>query len=86
MTKFKSNPGAGHWEGRQRILLHAYQSRVWDILFVGPKDYDPVINLGSWAGANSNTDPDMSLSVSGNITVMDAESKRAKGITGSLSE
>ena len=89
VAKFNSNPGLAHWEALQRILLYAYQSCEWGILFQGPKDdnivYDPIINFGSWADANFSTDPDTSISITGNITNIDLESTRDKGITGSIS-
>jgi hypothetical protein len=81
-AKFNSNPGVGHWEAVQRILLYAYQSKEWGLLYVGPKDdntvYDPVINFGSWADANFSTDPDTSISVTGNVSNINVESNGRK--------
>ena len=89
VAKFNSDPRIQHWEALQRILLYAYQNKDWGIQYLGPKDvnqqYDPIINFGSWADANFSTDPDTSLSVSGNIDVMNLATKREKGLSGSLS-
>ena len=56
------------------------------MLYQGPLDhsivYDHIINSGSWADANFSIDTDTSLSVSGNVSNINIESKRDKGITG----
>ena len=86
-AKFNRKPSIVHWEAVQRILLYAYQSKDWGILYQDPIDhsvvYDAVINFGSWADANFSTDPGTSLSVTGNLLNINLESKK-KGITGGL--
>ena len=40
--------------------------------------YDPAINFVSRADANFSTDPDISLSVTGNVSNIDLESRKDK--------